>query len=144
MRSKWVAAAVLAAGLAVGPLAPPAQAQGGHDIETVVCEGLGTIDISTPPAGNWAAVQIVGTSGHLIPMAFAFTLENLTDDTVLFSETDPKGRGNAHPNQATIECSLSFTGTWEEIGEPGEEPPPGIDPDDILRVTFTADVVAKV
>jgi hypothetical protein len=142
MRSKWVAAAVLAAGLAVGPWAAPAQAQPpGHNVETIECEGLGTIDISVQRSDNFGAVQIVGTTGHLIPVAFTFTLENLTDDTVLFSETEAK---NGHRNQATTPCSLTFTGTWEEVGEPGEEPPPGVDPDDILQFTLTADVIAKV
>ncbi len=143
MRSKWVAAAVLAAGLAVGPLATPAQGQPpGHEVETIECAGLGTIDISTQRSDNRGAVQIIGTKGHLIPVRFSFTLENLTTGMVLFDETEPL-RGKAHQNQATTTCSLSFTGTWEEVGEPGEEPPPGVEPDDILRFTFMAEVVAK-
>lgn len=140
MRSKWLAAAVIAGGLAVGPLAVPALAQG-HPIETIVCEGLGTIDVSVQPADSFGAVQIVGTNGHLIPVAFTFTLENLTDNTLLFSESEAK---NGHRNQETIQCSQSFTGTFEELAGPDEEPPPGVDPDDILRFTLTADVVAKI
>jgi hypothetical protein len=141
MRSKWVAAAALSAGLALSPWAAPAQAQPpGHDVETIECEGLGTIDLSVQRSDNWGAVQIVGTTGHLIPVAFTFTLENLTDETVLFSETEAK---KGHRNQATTQCTLSFTGTFEEIAEPGEEPPPGVDPEDILQFTLTAEVIAK-
>lgn len=144
MRSKWLAAALLAAALAVGPLAAPAQAQPpGHEVETVECEGLGTIEISTQRSDNRGAVQIIGTKGHLIPVQFSFSLENLTTGMVLFEETEPLS-GKSHQNQATTTCSLSFTGTWDEIGEPGGEPPPGVEPDDILRVTLTVDVVAKV
>jgi hypothetical protein len=141
MRSKWVAAAVLAAGLAVGPWVPAQAQPPGHNVETIVCEGLGTIDVSVQRSDNFGAVQIVGTKGHLIPVAFTFTLENLTDDTVLFSETEAK---KGHRNQETTQCSLTFTGTWEELGEPGEEPPPGVDPTDILQFTLTAKVIAKV
>jgi len=147
MRSKWVAVAVLAAGLAIGPYAATAQAgqAKGHDIITLQCEDLGTIDISVQPSeDNWGAAQIVGTTGHLIPVRLTFTLENLTQGTVLFSETAAKGIGNANRNQATTTCSLTFTGTFEEFSEPGEELPPGVDPDDILRFTLSADVVAKV
>src|SRR6266540_480681 len=79
MRSKWVAVAVLAAGLAIGPYAATAQAgqAKGHDINTLQCEDLGTIDISVQPSeDNWGAAQIVGTTGHLIPVRLTFTLEN--------------------------------------------------------------------
>src|SRR6266540_791700 len=79
MRSKWVAVAVLAAGLAIGPYAATAQAgqAKGHDIITLQCEDLGTIDISVQPSeDNWGAAQIVGTTGHLIPVRLTFTLEN--------------------------------------------------------------------
>ena len=143
MRSKWVAAAVLAAGLAVGPLAAPAQAQPGHNVETIVCQGLGTIDISVQRSENRGAVQIIGTNGHLIPVQFTFTLENLTDSTVLFTETEPL-RGKSHQNQTSTTCSLTFTGTWDEVGDPGMPPPPGVDPDDVLRFTLAAEVIAKV
>jgi hypothetical protein len=145
MRGRWMAGAIATIGLVVGPFAVPAQAgqANGHDVETVECEGLGTLEISVQPSeDNWGSVQIIGTNGHLTPVSFTFTLEDLTKGTVVFSETDAKG-GNAHRNQELTDCSLTFTGTFEEIAEPGEEIPPGVDPEDILMVTVSVEVVAK-
>ena len=144
MRSTWMAAAAMAAGLAVGSLAAPAQAgqAKGHEVLTIICEDLGTIDVSIQPSDdNMGAVQIVGSSGHLIPVAFTFTVENLTQGTVLFTESEAT---NGHRNQETTTCSFSFTGTFDELAEPGEELPPGVEPDDVLRITITVEVVAKV
>jgi hypothetical protein len=143
MRSKWMAAAVLATGLGAGSLAAPAHAgqANGHEVLTITCEDLGTIDVSVQPSeDNWGAVQIVGSSGHLIPVGFTFTLEDLTQGTVVFSETETK---NGHRNQATTTCSFSFSGTFEEISEPGDELPPGVDADDLLRITITVEAIAK-
>lgn len=144
MQGKWMATAALAAAMAVGPVAAPAQAgqAKGHEVFTLSCEDLGTIDISVQRSDNRGAVQIIGTKGHLIPVQFSFTLENLTQGTVVFTDTEPL-RGRSHQNQATTTCSFGFTGTFDEIADPGEELPPGVDPDDILRATITVEVVAK-
>lgn len=148
MRSRWMTMGLATAGLVMGPLALPAQAgqAKGHNVETVVCEGLGTIDISvqdTHSDTNWGGVQIIGTTGHLIPVSFEFTLEDLTKGTVLFSDSSAKGAGHANNNQTLTTCSQTFTGTFAELSEPGEALPPGVDPDDILQFTLTAQVVVK-
>ena len=148
MRSRWITVGVAAAGLVVGPFALPAQAgeAKGHNVETVECAGLGTVDISVQPShseSSWGAVQLVGTTGHLIPVAFEFTIKDLTKGTELFSDSQVKGSGHANSNQTLTTCSETFTGTFAEIAEPGEELPPGVDPDDILQVTLTAEVVVK-
>jgi hypothetical protein len=148
MRIRWMTAGLAATGLLVGPFAFPAQAgqASGHNVETVECEGLGTVDVSVQPShsdNTWGAVQLVGTTGHLIPVVFEFTLEDLTKGTVLFSDTAAKGSGHANGNQALVTCSETFTGTFDELAEPGEELPPGVDPDDILQISLTVQVVAK-
>jgi hypothetical protein len=148
MRIRWMTAGLAGAGLLVGPFALPAQAgqATGHNIETVECEGLGTVDISIQPSNSdnsWGAVQLVGTTGHLIPVAFEFALVDLTTNTVLFSDTAAKGLGHANPNQELMTCTQTFTGTFDEIAGPGEEPPPGVDPDDTFQFSLTAQVVAK-
>jgi len=138
---------VAALGLVLGPFAAPALAQAnGHNTETVDCEGLGTIQISTQDTHsdmNWGAVQIVGASGHLIPVSFTFTFEDLTTDTVLFSDSSAKGTGHGNNQQSTVTCSESFSGTWAEIGEPGEPIPEGVGEDDILQFTLSAQAIVK-
>jgi hypothetical protein len=102
----------------------------GHNIETVECEGLGTVDISVQPSNSentWGPVQLVGTTGHQIPVAFEFTFIDLTTNAVLFPDTAAKGLGHANGNQTLVMCTQTFTGTFEELAEPGEQPPPGVD-----------------
>jgi hypothetical protein len=143
--SRWMTTGLATVGLVVGPFAFPAQAAGLNQ-ETVSCDGLGTITIATQPTNsdqNWGAVQIVDASGHLIPVAFTFTFEDLTTDTVLFSDSSGKGSGHANNQQSTVTCSESATGTWAEIGEPGEPAPPGVGEDDILQFTLSAQAIVK-
>jgi hypothetical protein len=146
--STWMLAGVASLGLVLGPAAWPAQAgqARGHNIETIDCEGLGTIQVSTQDTHsdtNWGAVQIVDTSGHLMPVSFTFTLEDLTTDTVLFSDSQDKGSGNANNQQSTVTCSESFTGTLADFSEPGEPLPPGTSGDDLVLFTLTAEAIVK-
>jgi hypothetical protein len=134
-----LALVVAAPAVAVTKVAP------GHEEETVECAGLGTLTLSVQRSENFGAVQIVGQQGHLIPVAFEFQLLNLTQGTVIFSESAAVGNGNAHPNQATTTCSIVFfEGPASELElEPGEQLPPDVLPTDILRAEFTAIVIAK-
>ena len=143
--SRWMVVAAASLGFLLGPFAGVAQANG-HIIETVDCEGLGTIDISTQNTHsdlNWGAVQIVDASGHLIPVSFTFSLEDLTTDMVLFSESAAKGSGHASSQQSTATCSQTFTSTLAEFWDPAEPLPPGASLDDVVRFTLSAQVVVK-
>lgn len=145
--SRWIGIGVASLALVLGPAWPAQAGQAtGHNTETVNCEGLGTIEISTQDTHsdtNWGAVQIVGASGHLIPVSFTFTFENLTTDTVLFSDSQAKGGGHASSQQSTVTCSETFTGTWAEIGEPGEPLPEGVGENDVLQFTLSAEAIVK-
>jgi hypothetical protein len=124
---------------ASGPAAP------GKDLFDVDCEDLGTITVSVQPAEDSSgAAQIVGQQGHLIPVQFEFTLFDVTTDTVIFSETDAVGSGNAHRNQETTTCTLVFfEGPASELLEEGEELPPEVEPTDVVRAFITVEVVVK-
>jgi hypothetical protein len=147
VHSRWMGVGVASLGLVLGPFAAPALAQAnGHNIETVDCEGLGTIQISTQNTHSdlsWGAVQIVDASGHLIPVSFTFTLEDLTTDTVLFSESAAKGSGHASSQQSTATCSETFTSTLAEFWDPAEPLPPGASLDDVVQFTLSAEAIVK-
>jgi hypothetical protein len=143
---RYIVSVVLAGVVAVALLAPSALAVSkvapGHEPFEIACEGLGSITISVQRSENRGAVQIVGRKGHLIPVEFEFTILNLTQDEVVFSETETF-RG--HRNQATITCTtVFFEGPASELElGPGEQLPPDVAPTDILRVVFTAEVILK-
>ncbi len=135
-------AGVVALALLAGSASAVSKVAPGHEAFEITCEGLGSITISVQRSENRGAVQIVGRKGHLIPVEFEFTILNLTQDEVVFSETETF-RG--HRNQATITCTtVLFEGPASELElGPGEELPPDVAPTDILRVVLTAEVILK-
>jgi hypothetical protein len=125
---------------ASGP-APP-----GKELFEVDCEGLGTLTVSAQRSENSnGAVQMVGQQGHLLGVSFEFTLFNVTTDTVIESESDAVGGGNAHRNQATTTCTVVFfEGPAAELPlEEGEQLPPGVAPTDIVRASLTLEAVVR-
>jgi len=147
MRRTIFMLAALTAALTVvaGPASAVNWVAPGHVEETIECAGLGTIVISVQRSDNVGAVQIVGQQGLLIPVAFEFALLNLTENTVIFSESGAVGGGHAHGNQTTTTCSrVLFEGPASELPlEPGEQLPPTVQPTDIVRAVVTVTVVAK-
>jgi hypothetical protein len=134
------AASTALAGTAIasGPAAP------GKRLVEVTCEGLGTITVSLAPNERAkGAGQVVGQKAHGIPAATTFTVTDVTTGTVVFSETETRGGGNAHHNQNAIACkgapieeeASSF------FGEEGL--PPGVSPSDIIRAEFEVHVILK-
>jgi hypothetical protein len=122
---------------ASGP-APP-----GRDIITVSCAGVGTFDVSVPRSENNNGVgQIVGEKGHGIGVTFTFTVFDVTTNTTVFSDTGAVGGGNAHPNQETTACTGTlFEGPASAFF--GSDLPPGVAATDIVRVSFSGDIIIK-
>jgi hypothetical protein len=123
---------------ASGP-APP-----GKEILELACAG-DTFTISLPrgESSNGAA-QLVGQKGHAIGVSFEFSVFDVTTDTLLFSESDARGGGHAHPNQTTRHCTVAlFEGTAEDFF--GLDPlPPGVAPTDIVRADLGVDAIFKL
>jgi hypothetical protein len=69
-------------------------------------------------------------------------LTDVTTNTVIFNETHVVGRGHAHSHQTVTQCeSMFFEGPASTFFE-GHEPP-GVEPSDIVRASFEADVIVK-
>lgn len=132
------ASAVFAgAAWASGPAAP------GKELIDLNCEGLGVVTVSVQRGENSnGAGQIVGARGHGIPVAFTFTLVDVTTSAVLDSESSAVGNGNAHPNQATTTCSgVVFEGAASEVFD--ADLPPGVAPTDVIQAVIEAQVILK-
>jgi hypothetical protein len=133
-----IALAVFAGSAAAsGPAAP------GKDLIQLAC-GSDTFTFSVPRGENAnGAGQIVGHKGHAIPVNFAFSVIDVTTDTVLESESHAVGGGQAHPNQATTNCTaVFFEGTAADFF--GPELPPGVAPTDIIRASLAVDLIPKL
>jgi hypothetical protein len=115
----------------------------GRNTEVIQCGGS-TLTILTQPAAhdNFGAVQVVG-DGTLIPLAFEFTVTDLTKGIVLFSDSLIKGSGRTPPGVAgsVMTCISTDTATLGDLLEPGETPPPGTDLTDTVQFLLTATVV---
>ena len=120
-----------------GP-APP-----GKETVEINCAGLGTVTVSVPrPEKSRGAGQIVGQKGHGIATATSFTVTDVTKGTRLFTESHAVGGGNAHRNQSTTPCNATvFEGPASAFFE-GHEPP-GVEPNDVIRASFEAQVIIK-
>jgi hypothetical protein len=120
-----------------GP-APP-----GKETVEINCAGVGTLTVSLPrPEKSRGAGQIVGQKGHGIATATSFTVTDVTKATVLFRESHAVGGGNAHRNQPTTQCNATvFEGPASAFFE-GHEPP-GVEPGDVIRASFEAQVIIK-
>ena len=135
--------AIATASIFAGSAAASGPAAPGKEVIEAECVGLGSITIAVQKSEkSHGAAQIVGQKGHLIPVAFTFVVTDVTTKTVLETETEGP-HGKAHSKQTTTTCSGTFfEGTASELAE-GEELPPGVEPDDVLRGTFEVEVVVK-
>ena len=79
---------------------------------------------------------------HGIPTSSTFTVTDLTTPGV-FSETSPKGGGNANHNQTTTRCTeIPLEGEAAQFF--GEELPPGVaSGTDTVRIEFEVQVAIK-
>jgi hypothetical protein len=134
----FAAACLVAGGVSAAPRQP----------QPFSCNGLGDIQILTPPAHgsdqNWGVAQMVG-GGHLIPIQFRFSaFDNTVGVPIFDSGVVTKGGGNANHNQETTDCSFSQTATLADFLEPGDQPPPPpFSPTDSVTFTIDATVIVK-
>jgi hypothetical protein len=124
---------------ASGP-APP-----GKDIIHLTCEGIGPVTVSVPRSErNNGAGQIVGAKGHGIPVAFTFTITDVTTNMVLDSESSAVGHGRAHRHQPTTTCSgVVFSGPASAFFGGGPLPP-GVAATDTIEVSIVGEVIVKL
>jgi len=116
----------------------------GREPVTITCDGS-TLTVLTQPSHHdgWGAVQVVG-NGTLIPIAFSFTVVDVTKgNLLLFSDSHQKGGGRTPSGLAgsLATCTETQAGLLSEMLEPGEQPPPGTDLTDIITFTLTATVI---
>jgi len=134
------ALAVSTAGASASGPAPP-----GKDVIDLNCEGIGPVSVSVPRSdNNNGAGQIVGVKGHGIPVAFTFTLTDVTTHTVIDSQSSAVGGGRAHRNQATTTCSgVVFSGPASDFFGGGPLPP-GVAPTDTIEASIAGQVIIKL
>jgi hypothetical protein len=144
-RRLLLAVALMVAALAMftGGASASGPAPPGKDVIDLNCEGLGPITVSVPRSeSNNGVGQLVGAKGHGIPVAFTFTVTDVTTDTVLESESSAVGGGHAHPNQDTTSCSAVFSAPASVFFE-GDPLPPGVAPTDIIEASLDVEVIIK-
>jgi hypothetical protein len=128
---------VFAGGAAASGPAPP-----GKEVIEIECGGEPlTVSVARPESSKGAG-QIVGAKGHGIPVTFLFTLTDLTSGEVLSSEAGATGNGHGHPNQSTTKCTATFFEGPASAFFEGHEPP-GVEPGDLIRAAFEAQVIVK-
>jgi hypothetical protein len=117
----------------------------GKEVVKLECEGLGELSVSVPRGENSnGAGQIVGAKGHGIPVAFTFTLTDVTKGTVVASEQTAVGGGHGHNNQPTTSCSgVVAEAPASEFFEGGPLPPE-VAPTDIVQASLVGQVVVKL
>jgi hypothetical protein len=144
-RISIVCVAAVAATLAVwgGSAAASGPAPPGKEILEVTC-GSEMFNIAVPrPEDAFGVAQVVGQTGHAIPVTVTLSVLDVTTDELLDSGSTAVGDGHAHPNQTTTSCTVVlFEGTAADLF--GSDPlPPGIAPTDIIRVSLTIDVIIQ-
>jgi len=135
---------VLAATLVVVALMiVAATASAARTIDTVTCGGdTFTLTVTSTTNDNSVAWGVGSLSGgsHLTPTSFSFSATDVTaNNTVLFSDTQAKGKGNGQHNQAQLTC----TGT-PETATAGDLGIPGVNPADVVVINFTVTAVPKL
>jgi hypothetical protein len=118
----------------------------GKEVVKLTCEGgLGEVSVSVPPAEKSnGAGQIVGAKGHGIPVAFTFSLTDVTSGKVLNTEQTAAGGGHAHSNQSTTSCSgVAFEAPASEFFEGGPLPPE-VNPTDVIQASLVGQVIVKL
>jgi hypothetical protein len=139
-----LAATALALAVLAGSAAASGPAAPGKEILQISC-GTDTFTIAVPRGENaFGAAQIVGHSGHLIPVRLAFSVVDVTTDTLLDSGSTAVGHGQAHPNQGTSRCTVVlFEGTAADFFGP-DPLPPGVTPTDVIRASLSVEAIAKL
>jgi hypothetical protein len=133
------ALAVFTGGASASGPAPP-----GKDVIALNCVGIGPVTVSVPRGNdNNGAGQLVGAKGHGIPVAFTFTITDVTTNFVIDSESAAVGHGHAHRNQATTTCSgVLFSGPASAFFGGGPLPP-GVAATDTIQVSIVGQVIVK-
>ena len=109
--------------------------------DTLICGNTQIpITVTTTTNDNSVAwgVGTVGAGDHFIPTSFSGTGVDLTTGQTLFTFSQAKGNGNGMHNQDQMSCS-----TAPETATAGELGIPGVDPNDVIRFSFSATVVRK-
>jgi hypothetical protein len=117
----------------------------GKEVVKLECEGLGEVTVSVPRGEKSnGAGQIVGSKGHGIPVAFMFTVTDLTSGKVLFNEQTASGGAHGHSNQSTTSCTgVAFEAPASEFFEGGPFPPE-VNPTDIIQASLVGHVIVKL
>jgi hypothetical protein len=140
-----LAGAVVATALLSGPAAASGPPPPGEDTFEVQCEGVGSFTVSAPASEQGHGVaQIVGQNGHGIPVSSAFTLTDVSTETVLFSGTESKGGDQGNHNQTTTTCSGTDAEAAASAFFADHELPAGVSPEDIIRAFTETQVVIKL
>jgi hypothetical protein len=146
LRLAWaVALAVTASVVFAGNAPASGPAPPGKDLVSLTCEQLGPVTVAVPRSdNNNGAGQLVGMKGHGIGVAFTFTITDVTKDMVIDSEASAVGKGHAHPNQSTVNCSgVLFSAPASEFFG-GDPLPPGVDPGDTIEAGLSGQVIPKL
>ncbi|HEX2857200.1 MAG TPA: hypothetical protein VHO26_06950 [Propionibacteriaceae bacterium] len=133
-------AGVLAAA-AIAAAAMPAQAAG-RTTQTFTCDGQQvTIQSAYGHDGDtWSAAQIVD-AGTLVPVSFEYLAVDETANLVLNDDTI--AHGTAHDHQSTVTCQTSTQFTLGDVAPPGVVFPPGVQPTDIVSMSFVVTAVPR-
>jgi hypothetical protein len=139
----YLAATAAALAVLAGSAAASGPAAPGKETLQITC-GHDTFTISVPRGEDArGAAQIVGRTGHLIPVSLDFSVVDVTTDTVLESGSNAFGGGHAHPNQTTQSCGVTlFEGTAADFF--GPELPEGMDPTDLIRASLAVEAISKL
>ncbi len=128
-------------GVAVVALATAAVGTAARTPDTLICGDMQfPITVTSTPSENSVAwgVGTVAGGDHFIPTSFAGEGLDLTTGETLFSFSQVKGGGNGLRNQEQIVCT-----TPTETATAGDLGIPGVDPGDLIQISFTATVVHK-
>ena len=142
--------AVLALATAALPAAAatsgePNPAGNGQSLQLLSCHGVGDLLVRTnqdrsSDNGGWSSAQIVeGGTGTLIPTSFSFSgYDETTGTDLIDSGALAKGGGSGNHQQGPLlTCTQTMEGALADFLDPGETPPPGVDPTDTVLLTFT-------
>ena len=132
---------LVVAAIAVAALAAAGAGSAGRDQITLTCNGeplAVTVTSTTNDHSVAWGVATISAGSHLIPVAFSFTVTDLTTNTLLDTFAQSKGNGNGLHNSSPVTCT-----TPPETTTAGEIGIPGLDPDDIIQIQFSAQAVWK-
>jgi hypothetical protein len=128
-------------GAVVVALTATAVASASRTQDTLICGDVAfPVTVTSTSNENSVAwgVGTVSAGEHFIPTSFSGAGVDLTTDETLFSFSQAKGGGNGQHNQEQMACTTpTVTATAGELGIPG------VDPGDLIQISFSATVVRK-